>query len=166
MNDTTIASFYIHFQRRNQNYKNERPTTIFPTSHQKFFQGQLLHMGISTRRVEDHMVNGKISHSVEAMEIGPEVDLSTIRMGTGETMGTSLVLHRLKGETSDKIIPIANQEVISLATLLSADLTINLRPVLHITNKSSHKAIMRHHLMWFASPKLTMPIKNYQIFAR
>ena len=154
------------FQRRNQNYNNGRPTTFFPASHQKFFQGQTSHMGTNTRRVEDHMVNAKISHSVEATWIGPEVDLSIIRMGTGETMGTFLVLHGLKGETSHKITPIANQEVISLTSLLSADLTIDLRPVLHIINKSSHKAIIRHHLMWFASPQFTIPLMNYQIFAR
>ena len=60
------------------------------------------------------------------MEIDLEMDLSTTRMGTGETIEIFPVLHRLKRETSHKIIPIANQKVISLTTLLSAYLTIDL----------------------------------------
>ena len=99
------------------------------------------------------------------METDPELDLSTIRIETGETTGTLLVLHRPKVETSHKIIPTVNQEVINLSSLPSADLTTDLRLVLHPTNKSSHEAIIRHHLMWLASPQLTILIMNYQIFA-
>ena len=87
-------------------------------------------------------------------------------MGTGETIGTPLVVQRLKGETSNKKIYIANQEVINLNILPSADLTIDPRLVLHLTNKSFHKTILRPHLMWFASPQPMIPLMNYQIFAR
>ena len=66
-------------------------------------------------------------------------------MGTGETMESFLVLHRLKEETSHKITPIANQEVANLTTRFSADLITNLRLVLHLTNTNSHKAMIRHH---------------------
>ena len=45
------------------------------------------------------------------------------------------ILHQIKGETPHKIIPIANQEVISLTTLLSADLTIDQRLVLRPMKK-------------------------------
>ena len=42
------------------------------------------------------------------MEVDPGMELYIIRMGPGETMETSLVLHRLKGETSHrKFIPSA-----------------------------------------------------------
>ena len=87
--------------------------------------------------IEDHMTNVQISHSIEAMEIDPEMNLSTIRMGTGGTMETYLVFHRPQGETSHKITSIANPEVINLTTLRSADLTIDLRQALRPMNKIS-----------------------------
>ena len=43
--------------------------------------------------VEDQKINAQISHSIEAMGIDLEMDLSTIRMETGETMEFFLVLH-------------------------------------------------------------------------
>ena len=89
---------------------------------------QTFHMGIIAQTMGDRLINAQISHLIEAMETDLAMNLSTIRMETGGTMETSLVLRRLKGETSHKIIPIANQEVINLITLLSADLTIN-RPM-------------------------------------
>ena len=118
------------------------------------------------RTMEDHMINAKISHSIETMEVDLEMHFSTIRMESGETMGTFLVLHRIQGETSYKIIHTANQELVNLTTLPSANLTTNQRLILHLTNKSSHKAIIRHHLMWFAPSQLTIPLMKYQISAR
>ena len=59
-------------------------------------QDQTLPMGITIRTVEDHMINAQTSHSTETTETDLEMDLSTIRMGTGETMETFLVPHRLK----------------------------------------------------------------------
>ena len=103
-------------------------------------QDPTLHIGTTIRMTEDHMTNAQISHSIEAMETGPELKLSTIRMGTGGTMEIFLVPHRLQGETSHRIIPIAKQ-VINLITLLSADLTTDPRLALHLTNKSSHKIV-------------------------
>ena len=47
-----------------------------------------------------------------------------------------------------------------------SDNRTDLQLVFHLTNTSSHKAIIRHHLMSFASPPLTIPLMNYQIFAR
>ena len=85
---------------------------------------QILHMGITIRIMEDRMINSKISHLSETMEIDLETDLSTTRMGTGETMEIFLVLRRLKEETTHKITSIANQELTNLITLRSADLTI------------------------------------------
>ena len=75
--------------------------------------------------IEDHMINAQISHLREAMETDPEMNLSTIRMGTGGTMETFLFLHQIREETSHKTIPIGNQEMINLTTLRSADLTID-----------------------------------------
>ena len=73
-------------------------------------QDQTLHMGITIRKMEDRMINAQSHHSTKTMKIDLETDLSTIRMGTGETMETFLVLHRLKGETIRKIVHTANQK--------------------------------------------------------
>ena len=129
-------------------------------------QGQTLHMGTTIRTTEDHMINAQINHSIETMEIDLEMGLSTTRVGIGEAMEVFPVLHQLKGESSHKIIPIDNQEVISLTTLLSADLTIDLRLILRPINTSFRKTIIRHHLMLFASPQQTLPLTNCRIFAR
>ena len=102
-----------------------------------------LHIGTTIRIMEDHMTKAQISHSIEAMETDLEMNLSTIRMETGETMELFLVLRRLKEETSHKITPIAHQEVINLTTLRSADLTIDLQLVLRPMNKSVRKTITR-----------------------
>ena len=107
------------------------------------------HMRTITRTTKDHMINVQTSHSIEMMEIDLELKLSTNRMGTGETMEIFLILHRLKGEAFHKTIPVANREVISLTTLLSADLTTDLRLVLRPMNKRLRKTIIRLHLMWF-----------------
>ena len=48
------------------------------------------------------MINAQISHSIQAMEIDIEMDLSTNRMETGEAVETFLVLHLLKGEIFTK----------------------------------------------------------------
>ena len=96
-------------------------------------------MGTTTRIMEDHTVNTKTIHSIKAMEIDLELDLSIIRMGTGETMENFVVLHRPRGETSHEKICTANQEVINLTILPSPDLTIDLRLVLHLTNNIFHK---------------------------
>ena len=94
------------------------------------------------------------------MEIDLEMDHSTISVGTAETMDFFPVLHRPKGETSYKIFFIAYQELICLTVP-----TIDPLLVLHITNKNSHKAIIRPHLMLLPSPQPMMPLMNYQIFA-
>ena len=83
-------------------------------------------MGTTVQTMEDHMINTQISHSIEVMEIDLEIHLATIRMETGETMETFLVLHQLKGKNSHKIFPTANQEVINLTTLHSAHLITDL----------------------------------------
>ena len=58
-----------------------------------FLRDQTLKMGITIRILEDRMINAKISHSTETMEMDLEMDLSTIKMGTGDTMETFLVPH-------------------------------------------------------------------------
>ena len=118
------------------------------------------------RTTEYHMINAQTSHSTEKMKIDLELSVSTTRMGTGETMEIFLVLHRLEEETSHKITPIANQELINLTTLHSTDLTIDLRLVLRPMNKSFRRTIIRRHLMWSASTQPMIQLTNYRIFAR
>ena len=89
-------------------------------------QDPTLLIGTTIRIMEDHMTSAQTSLSIEAMETDLEMNLSTIRIETCETMETFLVLHRLKGENSQKMIPSANQEVINLTTLFSPALTIYL----------------------------------------
>ena len=138
----------------------EIPPQVITTS----LQDPTSHMGITIRKMKDHMTNAQISQLLEAMDIDFEMNLSTIRLGTSETMEDFLVLHRLKGEISHKISHTANQEVINLTILLSADLTIDLQPALHPTNKYFHNTITRRHLMWFASQQPKIPSMKYQTF--
>ena len=68
-------------------------------------QDQTSHMGIIAQTMEDPLINAQISHLKETMEIDLEMDLSTTRMGTDETMDIFLIPHRTKGEISHKITP-------------------------------------------------------------
>ena len=77
-----------------------------------------------------------------------------------------LILYRVKEENSHKIPPVANQEVFNLTTLRFADLTIELQLVLRPVNKSFRRTIIRHHLMWFASPQPMILLTICRIFAR
>ena len=129
-------------------------------------QDQTLHLGRTIRIMEDRIIDAKISHLRETMEINLGTDHSTNRMGTGKTMEFFLVLRRPKEETSHKITSIANQELTNLITLRSADLTIELRLVLPPLNKNSRKTKTRQHLLWFVSPQLTILLTKYQIFVR
>ena len=131
-----------------------------------FLQGPTSHMRTVIGTTENHLINAQTSHSIERMEIDLEINLSTTRMGTDETMEFFLVLHRLKEETSRKINPIANEEVINLITLRSADLTIYLRLFLRPMIKSFRRTIIKHHLLWFASPQPMIPLRNCRISAR
>ena len=110
-------------------------------------------MGLIAQTMEHQLINAQFSRSKETMEIYPEVDLSATRMETGGIMETFLVLHQIQENTSHKITPIANQEVINLTTLRTADLTIDLRLALRPMNKNFRRWTIRHHLMWFASPQ-------------
>ena len=131
-----------------------------------FLQSKTSHKGITIRRMEDHMTNAGISHSKEAMEIEFEMNLSTTRERTGETMENVPVLRRLKGETSHEIFRTASQEVISLTILLCANLTINLRPVSRLGKKNLLSTVTRRHLRWFASSQPMLPLMNYQTSVR
>ena len=59
-------------------------------------QDQTSHIRIIAQTIEDHMTNAQISQSIEAIETDLEMNLSTIRMETGETMENFFVPHRLK----------------------------------------------------------------------
>ena len=122
-----------------------------------FFQDPTLHIGKTIRMMESHMTNVQLSRSIAAMETDLELNLSTIRMETGGTMETFLVLYRRQGETSHRIIPITKLEVINLTTLRSTDLTIDLRLALRPMNRNFRRAIIRYHLMWFVSPQPMIP---------
>ena len=129
-------------------------------------QDQTSHMGTKIRIMGDFVIIAQINRSIEAMGTSFEMDLSAIRTGTGETMEKFLVLYRLKRETSEKSIYTTNQEVINLTILLSAYLTIDIRPFLHITNKKFHETLTKCHLRWIASPQPTVQSLNYQTVVR
>ena len=120
-------------------------------------QDPALHIETTVRTIDDHLINAQISHSIETMETDPDMNLSTTRMGTGGTMGTFLVLHQIQEETSHKTIPIAHQEMNTLTTSHSADLTIDLQQTLHPMNRNFRRTIIRHHLMWFVLLQSMIP---------
>ena len=122
-----------------------------------FLQDPTLHIGTTVRMIDDHLTNAQISHSIETMEIDPEMDPSTIRMEAGGTMGTFPVLHQIQEETSHRTFPIAHQEMNNLTTLRPADLTIDLQQILHPMNRNFRRTIIRHYLMWFVSPQPMIP---------
>ena len=128
-------------------------------------RGQTPQTGTTIQMTEGHMINAQTNHSIQTMVIDPEMCLLTIRMETVETLDLFLVFHRLRGETSHKTNHSVNQEVRNLRLLLSADLTINLRPVSHLTNIKSHKTITRRHPMWSGSLQPKIPLLKYQTFA-
>ena len=131
----------------------EVPPTIIRIS----LRDQTPHMGLTAQTTGDPLINVQPNHSIEVMEIDPELDFSTTRMETGGIMETSLVLHQIQEETSHKIIPIANREVTNITTSRFADLTIDLRLALRPMNRNFRRTIIRHHLMWFVSPQPMMP---------
>ena len=120
-------------------------------------QEPTLHIGTTVRMIDDHLINAQVSHLIETMETDPDTNLSTTRMGTGEKMEIFLALHQIQEDTSHKTIPIAHQEMNNLTTLRSAGLTIDLQQTLHPMNRNFRRTIIRHHLMWFASPQPMMP---------
>ena len=152
------------FQRTNKNYTNDGLTRNSPTVYQSFLPDQNSHTEKTMQTMEDQMINGQISHSKEAIEIVLEMNLSTIRIETGETMQTFVVLHRLKGESFQKVVHITSRVLISLTILLSLDPKIGLRVVLHLMNENFHRTIIRRHLIWFASPQMTIPLTNFWIY--
>ena len=112
------------------------------------------------------MIHAQIIRSIETIEIDQEMDLPTNRMETGEKMETFFVLHGIKGESFHKIVHTASQVLISPKILLSADLTIDLRLFLRLTNKNSQKTISKHNLIWSVSPQPTIPLTDYQTSVR
>ena len=57
------------FQRRNHNYNNDRLRRNSPPLIRVSLQNQTLHKGITTLIMEDRVINAKISHLTETMEI-------------------------------------------------------------------------------------------------
>ena len=100
-------------------------------------------MGTANRIKGDHTINVEISFLTETMETNLEMDLSTIRMETGDTMENFFVHHRLKEETYHKITPITDQEVINLPILRSVDLTIDLRLKFPQSNNYTSSIVVR-----------------------
>ena len=83
------------------------------------------------------MINARINHIIETMEIDIGRELLSIRVETCDTMETFLGLHRLKGKTFYKIFHTGNQEVFNLRILLSAYLTTGLRLLFTLRTKFS-----------------------------
>ena len=59
-------------------------------------------IGATIRIMEDHMINVHVSLPIETLETDIEMDLSTIRITTGETLEIFPVLHQLKEDFSQK----------------------------------------------------------------
>ena len=74
------------FQRRNQNFRNDKFRRSSTNSDQNFSPNPILHIGTTVRTIDDHLINVQISHLIETMETDPDMNLSPTRMGTGGTM--------------------------------------------------------------------------------
>ena len=94
------------------------------------------------------------------------MDLSTLKIETSEKLEIVFVLHLLITQISDKTTQNARQEEINRSILLSADLTVNLQLVPHLTNKNFYKAITTLHPMWSATIQPAIALTNYETFAR
>ena len=102
---------------------------------------QTSHLGTTIRTNGELMINAQINHSIEAMEIDPDTNPSTIRMKTGEPMEDFFVPHSSKEETSRKTFHAAKQEMINQTILPSAHLKIDQRKLLRLTNKKFYKKL-------------------------
>ena len=155
-----------NFPRRNQNYNFDGPTRNFAKSYRKFSPRPNF-------AYENNHPNNRISYDQRPKQ---SFNRNNRNRSRNEFFNNSNGNWRNNGifsrspsapeETSHKITPIANQEVINLITLRSTDLTIDLRLVLRLINKSSRRTKIRHHLMWFTSPQPTIPLPKCRIFAR
>ena len=95
------------------------------------------------------------------MEMGVEMDLSTITMGIDETREIFLLLFRLEEESSQGAIQMDSQDMINLTIFISADPTVDR----HLTEKKTLKTITRPHLIVFTSQQSTTISRNDQIFS-
>ena len=77
------------FQGRDLHYTNDGRTRNSPQLIKIFLPNRTPHTLATIRTMEDHMIDSQINHPIETMEIDLEMDLSTIRTGTGETMEIS-----------------------------------------------------------------------------
>ena len=153
------------FQRGNQKYKNKGPTRNFPTSYRNFPRPNfaLENNHPNNRRSYDQRPNEPLNRNDGS---GSRNESFNISNGSWRNNGIFSRSPSAQRRNFSQKTPIANQEVIKLTTLPSADLMIDLRLVLRPMNKSFRSTIVRHHLVWFASPQPMIPITNCRIFAR
>ena len=154
------------FQRRIHNYNNDERTRNFPTSYRNFpprpnFAYE--NNQPNDRRSYDQRPNQSFNRNDENRSRNESFNNSNGNWHNNGNFSRSPSAQRRDfSQTNSYRQPRSNQPNNSL----SADLTIDLRLVLRPINKSFRRTIIRHHLMWFASPQPMIPLTNYRIFAR
>ena len=91
--------------------------------------------GLAAEWYDNNLTNAQINHLIETMDLGSQMGLSTISTEIVETLKISHVLRVFKLEISRRVFKSAQQEVINLTILPSADLLNDRRVVSHLSKK-------------------------------
>ena len=85
------------------------------------------------------MIKARINHAIETVDIGLEIDFSTIPIEARETLKIFLALPQLNREIFHGKTHTANRKMIRLTFLVPADLKNNRRLVSDFTSINLHK---------------------------
>ena len=154
------------FQRRNQNYNNDRIRRNSPNNYQNFPPRPNFAYGNDcpdNKRPYDQRVNQQINRNDgNRSRNGPFNNSNGNWRNNGKFSRSPSTQRRDYSQNSSNCQSGNDWPNNSVP----ADLTIDLRLVLRPTNKHFRRTLTRQHLMWFVSPQPTILLMKYQIFAR
>ena len=145
------------FQRKNQNFTNDRFRRSSPIGYQNFSPRPNFtyrNNGSNDRRSFDQRPNQSFNRNDGNRS---RHESFNNRNGNWQNNGNFSRSPSNPRRDFSPTTPIANQEMINLTTQRSADLIIDLRQTLRPMNRNFRRTITRHHLMWFVSPQAMMP---------
>ena len=111
------------------------------------------------------MANAKTNRAIETMEIGPEMDHSTIRIESGELKESSLVILPLQVGTSHRSFHTLNQDLITLVILCFVDHIIDRLVAPHLMDKISHTVATKIRRSWSVSAQQMITQTSCLIFS-
>ena len=152
-------------QRRDQNYTNNGPMRSFTTAYQKFSRRPNFAYGVNdpnNGRPYDQCPNQSFNRSDGNRSPNGSSNNHNEKWRNNTSFSHSPRTQRRDfSQNNSYCQPRSNQPNNSA----SADLTIKLRLVLHLTNKKFYKTVTRHHLIWFVLSE-PIPLLNYQTSVR